>query len=83
MMISEITDFETLKDVLINTFQMTEPDWIIKKNPEHHSVGFGIFTNQILTVTVINFIEVQGYELRHIKPTESGGLHAFFVEAQI
>lgn len=82
MMANEIPNFEGLKQSLKDTFQIDEPDWLIKKNPEHHSVGFGIFTNQILTMTVIYFIEVHGYQLRHIKPTESGGLHTFFVESE-
>ena len=80
MMTTEITTFDSMRSILIQTFDMVAPDWLIKKNPEHQSAGFGIFTNQTLTVTVIHFIEVHGYELRHIKPTESG-LHAFFVEA--
>ena len=86
-MAQEIPNFKQLKTDLIEAFNMAEPDWLIKENPTHHSAGFGIFTNQTLTVTMIHFIEVHGYQLRHIKPAGSlnseESLHAFFVEAEL
>ena len=84
-MAQEIPNFKQLKTDLIEAFNMAEPDWLIKKNPEHHSAGFGIFTNQTLTVTVIHFIEVHGYQFKNVKASDivEGGIHAHFVEADL
>jgi len=84
-MAQEIPNFAQLKIDLSETFEMDEPDWLIVKNPEHHSAGFGIFTNQVLTVTVIHFIEVHGYNFKNVKASDKieGGIHAHFVEADL
>ena len=84
-MAQEIPNFDQLKIDLTEAFEMSEPDWLIEKNPTQHSAGFGIFTNQILTMTVIHFIEVHGYALKNIKPSDrvEGGFHAFFVECDL
>jgi len=83
-MAQEIPNFEQLKTDLSETFEMDEPDWLIKKNPTHHSAGFGIFTNQAVSVTMIHFIEIHGYQFKHVKLVPEGDkMHFHFVEAEL
>lgn len=48
----------------------------------HERDGIRIYTNEILTKTVIEFIEALGYELRNIRSHSFEGLVAFFDEIQ-
>jgi hypothetical protein len=80
MMARPTPDFPKVKKAFMDAFMKTEPDWLIKENIGQQVPGMSIFTDEIMTSTCLDWLDVHGYSIRNIKPADDGKIMYFFEE---
>lgn len=68
-----IEELQRLLDII---FQVTRLK--VEKNHPNHVEGITVYSNEVVTKTVIDYIEEQGFRLRNIRCNSFEGLQLFF-----